>query len=1450
MNATTRLSVVSRAAVALWLPLCLGLAMGVSLPAFSQGAVPIAGVRVNATQGAAQIAGVRVSATQAAAVNLGELARVESGRKSAAVPSTGVAIPFNTYVEPEIAPTLRTPSPAAPDAFPPAPSVPSVAPSGGFMGLDDIEKVGTGFYNIPPDTMGVVGLSRVLVTLNNNYRVLEKANGATVSTTNIDTFWAGTGATGLFDPVTRYDPYNDRFIVAAVSDSRSANSSIVVGVSTGTDPNGTYSLFRYQICATVICDTGADWWADFPTVGFNKNWVVISVNLFGTADGAFKETRVLVVDYPSLLANTFSATLFTGVLDFTVQPCVTYSSTENTLYAPNNVSSAGASYRLSTITGTAGAPVYTRGALKAHTLAPLSGGWTAQGGSDNLPQASGTAGPGDVALINGGDSRILNCTFRNGAIWYAQTVGLPAGGTITRTGAQWVKLNTSGDDVDGGRVEDPTATATNGGKWYAFPTITVNKFDDVLFGFSQFASNQFPSAGYAHRSGGDPAGTMRDPFVYKAGEGMYWKTFDCADSTARNRWGDYSSTQVDPSDDTAMWTIQEYSKPEGSPFAATGCNSGVWSTWWAKVSFVAPTVTTPTSTAITTTSATLGGDVTDDGGTAITERGVVYAATATNADPLIGGTGVTKLTATGTTGVFTTGATGLTAGTGYSFKAYATNNAGTAYTSPASTFTTVAVTPTVTSPTSTAITTSGATLGGNVTSDGGAAITERGVVYALTTTNADPLIGGTGVTKLTAAGTTGVFTVGATGLWPGAGYSFKAYAINGVGTTYTSPVSTFSTLAAAPTVTTPTSTAITATSATLGGNVSDDGGSAITERGVVYAVTATNADPLIGGTGVTKLTAAGTTGVFTVDAIGLAAGTGYSFKAYATNSASTSYTTVATFSTLSTNANLANLVLTTATLAPAFASGTTSYTAGVPNATSSITVTPTVAQANATVTVNGVSVASGAASGAIALNVGANIVTTVVTAQDGVTTKTYTVTVTRAAPSTNANLSGLVLSSGTLSPAFTAGTLTYTASVGNGVVSLTVTPTIADATATVTVNGTAVASGSASGAIALVVGDNTVTTVVTAQDGSTTRTYTVTVTRAAAPGVVTPSPLTLDFGGQSMNTTAPAQTITLTNTGGSSLTVTSVTVSTYFAVSHDCSALAVSAFCTATITFTPTAAGALNGTLTVATSAGNFTANLAGTGEMSLVTHYYRSILRRAPDAGGKAFWEGEAVRMQAIGANVNETWYSMAGAFYTSAEYLAFARDDTGFVTDLYNTFFNRAPDAGGLSFWTGQLAAGMPREVALASFIFSTEFVNFTQAIFGVTSVRAEIDTVVDFYRGLLARLPDDGGFAFWVGRFRTAQCQGVNAAAAVTAQAEAISSLFALSPEYTARARNNAGYVGDLYNAFLRRGGDLPGVQFWINQIATGARSREQVRQQFVASPEFQARVAAIIAQGCLP
>jgi hypothetical protein len=97
---------------------------------------------------------------------------------------------------------------------------------------------------------------------------------------------------------------------------------------------------------------------------------------------------------------------------------------------------------------------------------------------------------------------------------------------------------------------------------------------------------------------------------------------------------------------------------------------------------------------------------------------------------------------------------------------------------------------------------------------------------------------------------------------------------------------------------TPTSASITTTTVTLGGEVTASEAT-VNERGVVYAITSANAAPQIGGTDVTKLSTSGTTGVFTVDVSDLAAGTGYSFRAYAINSAGTSYSEVGTFTTVS-----------------------------------------------------------------------------------------------------------------------------------------------------------------------------------------------------------------------------------------------------------------------------------------------------------------------------------------------------------------------------------------------------------------------------------------------------------------------------------------------------------------------------------------------------------------------
>ncbi|WP_254512713.1 cadherin domain-containing protein [Anatilimnocola floriformis] len=142
-------------------------------------------------------------------------------------------------------------------------------------------------------------------------------------------------------------------------------------------------------------------------------------------------------------------------------------------------------------------------------------------------------------------------------------------------------------------------------------------------------------------------------------------------------------------------TGASYSGNQTTLLAAIGNTAANWenvapgaTTDWTFSVVASPTVTSPTSAAITETAATLGGNIT--AGTGITERGVVYSLTSDNADPLIGGSGVIKVVEGGTTtGVFTTSVSPLTASSGYSFKAYAINASGTSYSSVA-TFTTQA----------------------------------------------------------------------------------------------------------------------------------------------------------------------------------------------------------------------------------------------------------------------------------------------------------------------------------------------------------------------------------------------------------------------------------------------------------------------------------------------------------------------------------------------------------------------------------------------------------------------------------------------------------------------------------------------------------------------------------------------------------------------------------------
>ena len=253
-----------------------------------------------------------------------------------------------------------------------------------------------------------------------------------------------------------------------------------------------------------------------------------------------------------------------------------------------------------------------------------------------------------------------------------------------------------------------------------------------------------------------------------------------------------------------------------------------------------------------------------------------------------------------------------------------------------------------------------------------------------------------------------------------------------------------------------------------------------------------------------------------------------------TTTQSYSITVTRAAATASSDATLASLSLSQGSLNETFASDTTSYTAEVLNSVASVTLTAAATDNNArlTLTVNDEDMESSSSNSAnrnIPLREGETTRISIrVTAEDRTTTQTYSIEVSRA-PSDNAALSDLQLSAGTLAPLFAPHITSYSASVGNDVASLTVTPSTSNDNATVTVNGNEVSSDSASDAIPLALGNNTISVVVTPQDlNAEKRTYSIEVTRAAADASDVATLSALSLSPESLNETFVSSTTSYT----------------------------------------------------------------------------------------------------------------------------------------------------------------------------------------------------------------------------------------------------------------------------------------------------------------------------------
>ena len=313
---------------------------------------------------------------------------------------------------------------------------------------------------------------------------------------------------------------------------------------------------------------------------------------------------------------------------------------------------------------------------------------------------------------------------------------------------------------------------------------------------------------------------------------------------------------------------------------------------------VTQAVTSSAATSITAKSATLNGNYTTLGVCPATiEKGFVYSLTSTNNDPLVGGTGVTKSTVTlGSTGAYTFALTGLASSSGYSYKAYVYDGTTYTYSTPIITFTTLD-----------ALSISGTLANGTVCPN----VPASAVTYTVTNNGATSVSGvsvassdaqfvvSSMSSSTIAAAATATYTVTFTPSSSGS----KSATVTVSGTSVTSVANTPTGVGTTPVtqaVTTSAATLVVNTTATLNGNYSTAGVCpATSEKGFVYAIKSTNANPLVSGTGVTQSTVTlGSTGTYLKALTGLTPATTYTYKAYVYNGTTYTYGTATDFTTL------------------------------------------------------------------------------------------------------------------------------------------------------------------------------------------------------------------------------------------------------------------------------------------------------------------------------------------------------------------------------------------------------------------------------------------------------------------------------------------------------------------------------------------------------------------------
>lgn len=395
----------------------------------------------------------------------------------------------------------------------------------------------------PPDNAGGVGPDNIVQLINGAFAVYDKTTGSQQQLITPRQFWtsagytpgAGPGTTnlGVFNQRILYDPASDRWIAAGLT-GETTNNSVLLARSETSNPLGVWKATSF------LGNAGGDGkFVDYTGLGVDANGVYISTINFtdNTINGGLDSVSVFSLPKTDLLAPTPSTlnlsrfdAIDAGEYGISIQPIVNF----------------GPSIGRAPLLGTSVANVDTV-LLRSSLIGTGAAGATLSPGTmitvAEYSQPPLAAQPDGTRSLDTIDDRISGHAYQVGnAIYAAHDTKVGSNSAI-----HWVKLDeTTNAVIQEGILSDPNFD-------YFQPSIAANANGDVVISFNRSgfgAGGNVSIYAVVGESVGDVT-TFGGPVLLKA-------------STANNyhyinsRWGDWSTTVVDPSDPNVFWIFQEY----------------------------------------------------------------------------------------------------------------------------------------------------------------------------------------------------------------------------------------------------------------------------------------------------------------------------------------------------------------------------------------------------------------------------------------------------------------------------------------------------------------------------------------------------------------------------------------------------------------------------------------------------------------------------------------------------------------------------------------------------------------------------------------------------------------------------------------------------------------------------------------------------------------------------